>query len=129
MHYFVNTARRDINVFCQFILADFKWFEKFLHKNFSRMNRLYLFLSHINDLLMIINYFHIISIIFRPAEANTPLVVDADAMLAYAVAEEFFQPVSRWNAQILCFFCCIKQKQLSKGVALNICRQFSRMLS
>ena len=35
------------------------------------------------------------------AEADSPLVVDADAVLSGSVALQRFQPVSRWDPQIL----------------------------
>jgi hypothetical protein len=72
---------------------------------------------------MTINYFHVMGIAFWPAETNTPLIVYTDAVSPHAIAEKFFQAVSWGNPQIRYLFCCIKQKKLSKGYSLNVCRQ------
>jgi hypothetical protein len=36
----------------------------------------------------------------RPDKAHTPLVVDADAVLAKAVTFERFQPIARWRGKV-----------------------------
>ena len=50
---------------------------------------------------MVIDDLDVVCVSVRPAEANAPLVVDADAVLAPAVALQHFQPVSRRDEQVL----------------------------
>jgi len=52
-----------------------------------------------NNHLVIIHDFDIVSIAFAPNKADTKLIVDANAMLANSVAGEWFKPVAGWNHQ------------------------------
>jgi hypothetical protein len=44
---------------------------------------------------MVIDHFDIIRIAVGPAETDSPLVVDADAVPAFAIALQGFQPIAR----------------------------------
>jgi hypothetical protein len=50
---------------------------------------------------VVIHYFHVFGSRIGPPEADSPLVVYADAVLSCAVAFERFQAVARRYAQIL----------------------------
>lgn len=50
---------------------------------------------------MIVNYLHVIRSIVRPPEANSPLMVDPNAVLTVAVACEQFKPVSAYPSEDL----------------------------
>lgn len=50
---------------------------------------------------MVIHYFHVFGSRIGPAEADSPLVVYANAVLSCAVAFEHFQAVAGRYAQIL----------------------------
>jgi hypothetical protein len=60
------------------------------------------------------------SIALPPDEANSPLVIDPNAVLALAVAREFFEVVSRRNIQICQAIRCIQNPKLDVGPALYI---------
>ncbi len=47
---------------------------------------------------MVVNNFNVVRAVHLPAETNSPLVVDADGVLAFAVAFEGFQSVAGRNA-------------------------------
>lgn len=49
---------------------------------------------------MVINNFNVVRAVRFPAEINSPLVVDADGVLAFAAALEGFQPVAWRNAKL-----------------------------
>lgn len=49
---------------------------------------------------MIINDFYFVGTVCFPAEADTPLIVDTNGMLAFAVAFEHFQTVAWRNAEL-----------------------------
>jgi len=45
---------------------------------------------------MVVRHFDIVSITFLPPEANSPLVVDADAMLSGTIPRKSVQAIGRW---------------------------------
>src|SRR4051794_17802072 len=57
-----------------------------------------------------------------PFEANAPLLVDANAVLAGAVAFQGFEPVVRWH-QIGQHLGIVEHPQLTKRGLLNVVRQ------
>jgi len=63
--------------------------------------------------LVVIHYFHVFRSRIGPSEANSPLVVYADAVLPCAIAFERFQTVSGWYAQILQAACDFKLANLA----------------
>lgn len=48
---------------------------------------------------MVVGNFNVFRAIVGPFKANTPPLVDADAVLAFAVAAQGFKPVTRQNGQ------------------------------
>lgn len=52
-------------------------------------------------LLVIIHDLDFFGACIRPAETEPVLIIDADAVLADPVAFQRFQPVARWNAEIV----------------------------
>ncbi len=75
---------------------------------------------------MIINYLHIVSVIFLPIKTNSPLVVNSDAVLSRTIADEFFQTIRRRNAKIVNCFGVVQHSQFSQCNLLNVGWQFPR---
>ncbi len=50
---------------------------------------------------MIINNLHVVDVTFYPTETNTPLVVDADAVLPLTIALQRLQVIAWRNPQIV----------------------------
>jgi hypothetical protein len=73
----------------------------------------------IGDLLMIIRHFHIVRVPASPSKANAPLIVDANAMLAFAIPLEFFESISGRDAQVPESLCRIEDQQLSQSCPLD----------
>lgn len=71
---------------------------------------------------MVVHDFHIIRIAILPAKANTPLLIDAYAVLAPPIAVQLFQPIGRGYAQRTQVGCGIEHPQFPHGHALNILR-------
>ena len=69
---------------------------------------------------MIVGDLDLESIALPPNEANPPLVVDPNAVLALAVAQELFEVVSRRNIQICQAIRCIQNPKFDVGPALDI---------
>ena len=72
---------------------------------------------------MVIHNFHFQRIFTAPAEADAPLVIDADAVLAYPVALQGFQPIPRRREQIVQAPRLVQQQQFSPCYTLNLRRQ------
>jgi hypothetical protein len=49
--------------------------------------------------LMVVYDLNVVRIALAPAKANSPLIVDPDAVLAFPIAPQGFQPVP-WQPQI-----------------------------
>jgi len=50
---------------------------------------------------VVVHDFDVLRTSRRPAKADTPLIVDANTVLAGSIALQCFKPVSRWNPQII----------------------------
>jgi len=72
---------------------------------------------------MVIHNFHIQRIFALPAETNAPLVVDVDAVLAFAVVFQGFQVVAVRLAQVIQTPRLMQQQQFAPRRALNLVRQ------
>ena len=69
---------------------------------------------------MIVGDFHVVGIPLPPFEADTPLVVDANAVLACTIVREFLQAICGWNPEILQRDSPIQHAQLSQGHLLYV---------
>jgi hypothetical protein len=72
---------------------------------------------------MVVHNFHFKRILTLPAEANAPLVVHADAVLAFAVVLQGFQVVAVGRAQVIQAPRLMQQQQFPPRDALNLRRQ------
>ncbi len=63
-----------------------------------------------------------------PDEANTPLVIDADAMLAELSAFQGFQAVARRDTQAIQTHSSMKKEKFTKRRFLNVCGKLPRTL-
>jgi hypothetical protein len=61
---------------------------------------------------MVVDDLDVMGISVLPAEADTPLIIDADAVLSGSVATQRFQPVVRRDAQILEVLGIVQHAQL-----------------
>jgi hypothetical protein len=74
---------------------------------------------------MVVDDFDILSASVLPNKAHPPLVIDADAVLASAIAPQKFKPISGWNFQVLQHPRLVDHAQFAKGDSLNIRGQLS----
>jgi hypothetical protein len=49
---------------------------------------------------VVIHYLNISRTLRRPHKAHAPLIIDADAVLPFAVPLQGFEPIARWGRQI-----------------------------
>lgn len=57
---------------------------------------------------MIVCYLDIMSISVQPSKADSPLVIDSDAMLSLSVARKFLKPISWGNPKVVQSLCRIQ---------------------
>jgi len=69
---------------------------------------------------MVINYLNILGALRSPHKANSPLIVDADAVLPLPTSLQSFESIAWWNAQIIKNLRPVKLFQLSKRRTLDI---------
>jgi hypothetical protein len=72
---------------------------------------------------MVIDDFHVVGVTVNPSKADAPLIVDADAVLAFSAALECFKTVGRRNSQILKREGIAEYAQFATGHRLNIGKQ------
>ena len=73
---------------------------------------------------MIINNLNIVCIPVLPFETDSPLIVNANAMLSFSIPGQSFKLISRRNSNVLDCRTPIQHPELSKCDLLNIVRQF-----
>jgi hypothetical protein len=56
----------------------------------------------------------IVSIAIAPDKADSPMVIDADAVLALAITRELFKAIARRNAQILQPLRVVQHRELAR---------------
>lgn len=117
----LDTALRHPRVEGESRLADAQGLEEFFIEDFARMDGRHTVIH--GKLLVVVNDFHGIGVAVTPDKANSPLVIDTDAVLPYAVALEGFKPVPRRDSQILERDRVVKDFELSHGHSLQLGRK------
>lgn len=64
---------------------------------------------------MVVRYFHIVSIVIAPDEANPVLVVETYAVLPLPISAQFLQAITGRMHEIGQFHCRVKHPELSSG--------------
>ncbi len=78
---------------------------------------------------MIVDDFDVVRIAISPPKANSPLVVDPDAVLALSVAAEFLQSIARRNSQITKRSGRLEDEELPQRGSLQLYREASQPLA
>ena len=98
MNDFINPARRNAKFPPEQVLTYLQWSHELFLEDLTRMYR-GRFLSH-STLLVIVDYLNIKCVTPSPYEADTPLIVDPNAMLSLPVALENLKSIPGWHSQI-----------------------------
>jgi len=72
---------------------------------------------------VVIDDFHAVGVTLNPSKTDAPLIVDPDAVLAFAIALEGFESIGRWNMQIIQHEGVPEHTQLTTCHGLDIVRQ------
>jgi hypothetical protein len=73
---------------------------------------------------MIVYNFNIVSVSFAPTEADTPLVIDPNAVLSLTVSSQFLKAISWRDNEIIQLLRCIQQEQFPLSDAPQIRGKF-----
>ena len=73
---------------------------------------------------VVIHNFNVVNTVGSPDKTNPPLVVDADAMFTFSVANQRFQTIPRWNPQSIQRRSRIQLLQFSLGNRVDIDKSF-----
>src|SRR5262249_36785550 len=74
--------------------------EEFLPQDLTGVHGLELFGHHPHPLLVVVDDLDFDRAIRGPAEAHSELVIDPDRVLAFAIAQQCLEAVTRWRSQI-----------------------------
>jgi hypothetical protein len=69
---------------------------------------------------MIVHDLHVVSVPIFPHKTNAPLIIDADAVLPFAVSLQRVKPVAPRHTQIHQAFGCVQHQQFSSRWLPNI---------
>jgi hypothetical protein len=78
---------------------------------------------------MIVYDFNIVSVPLTPTEADTPLVIDPNAVLSLPVSSQFLKAISWRDKKIIQLLRRIRQEQFPLSDAPQIRREFLRGLA
>jgi hypothetical protein len=99
VYYGADPAGRHCYIAGQLINTDPHGFHKFFQKNLARVNRVKkLLLCFHKTPLMIVCYFNIKCVAIFPTEADSPLIIDPDAVLPPAISFEGLYPITGRNS-------------------------------
>jgi hypothetical protein len=110
-HDISNPLGWDADLFGQAVPTDAHGFEELLQKELAWSNRLELVHTYLS--LVVVDDLYILGTRFRPAKADAPLIIDADAELPGPVALQCFQSISRRHPQVVQSVGDLKLPQLS----------------
>jgi hypothetical protein len=68
---------------------------------------------------MVVDDLDIVGIAALPAKADTPLIVDADTVLASSIAGKLLEPIGRRDPQVVHRFCRVQDQELAKRDPLD----------
>lgn len=99
MNNLVNPSRGDAYVLGDSILRDPHWLEEIVKQDLAGVDRRKFSSSH-KSVLMVVNDLDIMGVAILPTEANAPLVIDTDTVLAAPPTSELLQSIARRYSQI-----------------------------
>ena len=75
---------------------------------------------------MVVNDFNLVGIPVTPLEANSPTLIDPDAVLSLPVSRQLLKSIARRNAEIGEAKCVIEHSEFSVSSLLDVSRETRR---
>jgi hypothetical protein len=69
---------------------------------------------------VVVHYFDLVSAVVVPNKTNSPLIIDANAVLSFSIALQGFQVIARWHSQTDQFSDRMQLQQLAPSHALDV---------
>jgi hypothetical protein len=116
VHDLVDASRWHADGDCQSMLGDAEWLEEFVHEDFAWMDRRADRESvHEQFLSVVIDNLDVFRSCGGPPEADSPLLVDPDAVFADAITLQLLKPIARRDTQVTEHVGGIEDEQLPEG--------------
>ena len=125
MHDLVDSSRRHTDIPGQPVLGQAERLEKIGREDFAGMYGIQLATSHAipsSNVLMIVNDLNFVRIAILPPEADAPLLIHTNTVLAGAIAPELLQAIPRRHAEIVELLGRIHRHKFAQHRALKIRR-------
>jgi len=125
MHDLVDSSRRHTDIPGQPVLGQAERLEKIRREDFAGMYGVQLASSHAipsSNVLMIVNDLNFVRIAILPPEADAPLLIHTNTVLAGAIAPELLQAIPRRHAEIVELLGRIHRHKFAQHRALKIRR-------
>jgi hypothetical protein len=78
---------------------------------------------------VVVHYFDLVSAVVVPNKTDSPLVIDANAVLSFSIALQGFQVIAGWHSQADQFSDGMQLQQLTPSHALDIVEPGHRLAS
>src|SRR6185437_11594157 len=88
VHDLVNPSCRNAELSSEPVLGDTEWLEKFRQENLARVDRCQFTRGHSPQSSMVVDDLDVMRIALAPDEADAPLVVDTNAVLALTISRQ-----------------------------------------
>jgi hypothetical protein len=119
VHDLVDSTRGHADSAGKSVLTDAEGFDELLKEDLARVNRWELVSGH-GKLLVVVHDLDLFSVARVPSEADTPLIVHADAVLTLSIASGLLESVTRGDPQVIKGFRRVEEKQFSKRGSLDV---------
>ncbi len=129
MHDLVDSAGRDTDVPRKPVLADPHWIEELLQQDLTGVNWWSVLLRHCLRFSVVVDDFNVVRISLCPDEADAPLVIDSNTILARAISGEPLQAIAWGHPKVMQVLGSVQHSELSLGNALQVSREPARMPS
>jgi hypothetical protein len=120
MDYLIDAPGWYADILGQAILRHAQGLEEIGGEDLARMNWCDFALCHAAS--VIVDDLDVVGVAVLPAEADSPLVIDANAVLSGAVPLELFQAIARWNPKVVELLRGVHSNQFAKHGALELSR-------
>lgn len=121
-----HPAMWDARIHSQTILAEVHLIEEFGAEDFSGMGKVQF--AHGRLLLVVVDDLDLEGVTSVPSEADTPLLIDSDAVLAGSISGKSLKAVCGWDTEVDEVPCMIEHGELVERTLLDVARKFPRPL-
>jgi hypothetical protein len=121
VHDLVDSPRRDADGHSQSVLGNAEWLEILDQKHLTWMDWSHERGSvHQVVLSVVVDDLNVLRTCCGPSEADPPLLVDPDAVVAGSITLQLLQSIARRDSQVVDGIRCIEDEEFSQGSPLRV---------